>query len=62
MPKIMSTIADKMHEDEETKYSTTNEGSIAPHLNAISGRTDGLNPTQEACPPRSRKASLQLVR
>ena len=43
MPKIMSAIADKMDEDEETK--NTNEGSIAPHLNAISGWTDGLDPT-----------------
>ena len=60
MPKIMSAIADKMDEDEETKNTTTNEGSIAPHLNAISGWTDGLDLTPRA-PCGARKTSLQLV-
>ena len=61
----MSVIADKMDEDDDTKNTIPNEGSIAPHLNAMSGWTDGLDLTQKACPPRSpcgaRKTSLQLV-
>ena len=61
MPKIISAIADKMDEDDETKNTIPNEGSIAPHLNAMSGWTDGLDLTPRA-PCGARKTSLQLVK
>ena len=65
MPKIMSAIADKMDEDEETKNTLTDEGSIPLHTNDISRLTDGLDPTQKGCRPRepcgAKKTSHQLV-